>query len=271
MPILAKPLDRGCVLHFGGVGIVWMCCWFQEDFESLPAAPHELQPIQPLAPDNRQEEQCRPTEQKTVALSWPLVKQFFSSNAFCTIVLAHFCVNFGMSLLMSWTPTYFHQDFGIEMESLSMTAYPYLFMAVASGGTGIIGDRWVKQGWPLVTVRKLLVCFGFFGSSVMLLLFAWTPTVELALVALCAALAMTSCAIAGFESNKLDIASPEHTYTIEAVANTIANTAGLISIPAAAFISGDGGEWSRVMYMVCAAYVVAGVVFNIGASSERIL
>ena len=120
--------------------------------------------------------------EQVMVLSLPLLRRFFASKSLCAIVFAQFCNNFGQQVLLVWMPTYFHDTFGVEMKNLSMTAFPYLAMALSVNVGGLLADRLVQRGMPLTTVRKLLTAVGFGGSSILLLGFAMAPSLQQAVL-----------------------------------------------------------------------------------------
>jgi hypothetical protein len=93
-------------------------------------------------------------------------------------------------------------------------------------------------------------------------------------------------AAGGYEASKLDIASAEQVGLLQSLVNTMANTSGLIAVPAAAWIVERGVEmdkvhsdrgsgnivagWSGVFTMVATLYVFASVVFLRWATHEKL-
>jgi MFS family permease len=208
----------------------------------------------------------------TQVLSLALVVKLFSRGPFCAIVFAHWCNNFGQQILLIWTPTYFHSTFHIGMEKLSMTAYPYLVMAVSVNIGALLADHLhVSRGMSLTAVRKLLTAIGFVGSSILLLAFAFvSSSLELAVAVLCASLGLLSFAIAGYETNKLDIASSHYNGAIQAISNCVANTAGFVAIPLAAYMAESTGSWKGVMFMIACVFTASAAVYTAFGSAKQI-
>ena len=106
-------------------------------------------------------------------------------------------------------------------------------------------------------------------------------------VALCHP-ADTSCCrfavVGGYEASKLDIASAEQVGLLQSLVNTMANTSGLIAVPAAAWIVERGAEeihkdgttgnivagWGGVFTMVATLYVAASIFFLRWATDEKL-
>lgn len=94
--------------------------------------------------------------------------------------------------------------------------------------------------------------------------------------------------VGGYEASKLDIASAEQVGLLQSLVNTMANTSGLIAVPAAAWIVERGTKvhaihedgrgsatnfmvgWSGVFTMVAMFYIVASLVFLRWATHEKL-
>ena len=92
--------------------------------------------------------------------------------------------------------------------------------------------------------------------------------------------------LGGYEASKLDIAAAQQVGLLQSLVNTIANTSGLIAVPAAAWIVERGAAtdevykdrgsgniiagWSGVFTMVATLYVIASFVFLRWATTEKL-
>ena len=92
----------------------------------------------------------------------------------------------------------------------------------------------------------------------------------------------------GYEASKLDIASAEQVGLLQSLVNTMANTSGLVAVPAAAWIVERGAQmdevqegrsdnvanfttgWAGVFTMVATLYIVASLVFLRWATHEKL-
>jgi hypothetical protein len=109
------------------------------------------------------------------------------------------------------------------------------------------------------------------GSSVLLLAFAYvSSSVELAIIVLCAALGIQQFVCAGYETNKLDIASSHYNGAIQAISNCVANTAGFVAIPLAAHMSETTGSWKGVMLMIACVFTASTAVYTTFGSAKRL-
>jgi len=73
-----------------------------------------------------------------------------------TIIICHFCHNWGTFILLTWMPTYYNQVLGLDlMKSGFFSVLPWITMAIASNVGGWIADSLVPK-IGVTKVRKLM-------------------------------------------------------------------------------------------------------------------
>ena len=73
-----------------------------------------------------------------------------------TIIVSHFCHNWGTFILLTWMPTYYNQVLGLDlMKSGFFSVLPWITMAVAANVGGWIADGLVPK-IGVTRVRKVM-------------------------------------------------------------------------------------------------------------------
>lgn len=174
--------------------------------------------------------------------------------------------------IMSWLPSYFKYVYKMETTSLSFTFLPYFAMAVSANIGGVLSDQMVSRGMSLTKSRKIVTCIANIGAAVMMLAFTLTKSVNVAVGLISLSMAFMSLNSGGFESIFLDMASPELTGILKAVANTMGSFSGLIAVPFATLVlKWADGSWRVVFGTLCGWFGVMTFVFCWFGSSDRVL
>ena len=76
------------------------------------------------------------------------------SRLFRACVVCHFCQNNCFFILLSWLPTYFHDNFP-EAKSWIFNVVPWLLMVPGIGVAGLLTNRLIKRGYSVSSARKI--------------------------------------------------------------------------------------------------------------------
>lgn len=205
------------------------------------------------------------TGSSTTTVPW---KSIARSPAVGAIAVCHFVYNWSQLNLISWLPTYFHDVVGLSATDLSASALPYLAMSLATNLSGLIADRLLQRGLPLLQVRKIMTTVGFISPALFLGCSAYHPPPTVAVILMVMALSSSTSAVAGFLSNHLDL-SEKHAATLLGLTNTGATLAGIIGVNLTARLLAEGYGWGHVFLLSSTLYVAGTVVYNIFASAQR--
>ena len=101
----------------------------------------------------------------------PPVIFFLKSKAVWAIVVAHFCNNWTLYVILSWLPKYVNDGLGVPFAAIGLIAMlPHITSFLCLNIMGNIADRLIEKGWSVTFVRKLMQTIAFGGLAICLLL-----------------------------------------------------------------------------------------------------
>lgn len=152
------------------------------------------------------------------------------SRAVQAMMVGFFCVNFVSYFFFTWFPTYLIKTFNLSFVELgTLGMLPGVAAIIGGWGGGILSDSLVKKGYSITVARKAVLVGGMILSAAIGLA-AYTPTVGLALTALCIANFGATFAAAALWVLPSDIAPNKgNIATIGGIQNMAANMAGVVS------------------------------------------
>jgi ACS family sodium-dependent inorganic phosphate cotransporter len=231
---------------FGATGLVWAAAWVSAvsggwSIKTTAAAVHP-------------------------AIPW---SRLLRLPAFWAIVVAHFCHNWLLYLLLAWLPTYFKGTFGVSLVSAGLlSAAPWLVGFVNANLAGYAADRMLRMGRSATFVRKLLLAIGLGGPAVFLFLLPGATSVTTALALTCCATGTLSFCNAGFAPNCFDIA-PRHSDVIWGMSNTFATLPGIFGVFVTGWLVDRTGSFAVPFFVTGGVALVGALVFLMFASGER--
>lgn len=244
---------------YGALGLFWMLAW------------------QPLVGD---EEPLLTREQRSQMGSITLKdvpwRQFFSNRPYQAILMAHGAFGVGHFVSLSWLPTYYFQEFDVNIEqSAWLSLVPWLMTVLVSSSSGFIADGLVNNRvMSLTATRKLLQTLGTVGPAACLLYLAsGDPTQEKgevgeALALLTATLALGGFQSAGFASNHQDL-SGRYAAVLFGITNATSSLVGSLSVYGTGLILDATHSWSLVFTLVAGAYLIGATFYLMWGSSEQ--
>ena len=245
---------------FGLVGVVWFVAWrmvvASSPQEDTRMTAEELQVIQAGA-------------NSAPAVTGPPIKAFLSSMSVWAIIVAHFCNNWSLYVLLSWLPTFINKGLGVDYASVGwVTMIPHIASFIFLNVAGNIADRLVSSGMAIGTVRKLMQTIGFGGISTALLLVGEVDSVWLAITIMTIGNALGAFVVGGFVVNHMDIA-PKYAGTLMGITNTAGTIPGIVGVFVSGLILELTGSWALV-FQVTAGVTLFGLAFYLlFASSEK--
>ncbi|MEP5765279.1 MAG: ACS family MFS transporter [Halieaceae bacterium] len=235
---------------FGGVGFFWFLLW-QRVVTSTPrehrsVSAEELESIEFGA-----------SKAEVQAIPW---YSFLKSRAVWAILVAHFCNNWSLFVLLSWMPTYINKGLGVDFASVGwLTMIPsvcsFFFLNIA----GSTADRWIRNGMPVVRVRKLMQLIGFGGLATSLMIVGHIQSVWLAIGVMAVGSSLGAFVTGGFSVNHMDIA-PRHAGTLMGITNTAGAIPGIIGVYVTGLILELTGSWA-IVFSTAGSVTLAGLVF----------
>jgi len=244
---------------FGLVGVVWFVVW-----QLMVTRSPEL--------DERVTEEEREII-KAGANSDPVeagppIREFLKSMPVWAIIVAHFCNNWSLYVLLSWLPTFINKGLGVDYASVGwVTMIPHVASFIFLNVAGSIADRLVRSGMDVGKVRKLMQTIGFGGLSTALLIVGEVESVWLAITIMTIGNALGAFVVGGFVVNHMDIA-PKYAGTLMGITNTAGTIPGIIGVFVSGLILELTGSWALV-FQVTAGVTLFGLVFFLMFSSSK--
>ncbi|MCR9095183.1 MAG: ACS family MFS transporter [bacterium] len=245
---------------FGLVGFVWFVPWWflvhatPAQHPSISSAERAL--IEAEIPDREGE-------------ALPSLGSFLRSRSVWAIVVAHFCNNWSLYILITWLPTFVSEGLGVPFESVGwLTMIPHVASFIFINVAGQIADRMLAAGLPVVRVRKIMQTIGCFGTAISLLVVGQIETAWAAIVVMSIGTAVGAFVTGGFAVNHIDIA-PRHAGTVMGLTNTAGTIPGMVGVYTTGMILQATGSWSLVFGVASGITLVGWLAFVLFASGER--
>ncbi len=236
---------------FGVVGLVWWVVWHF----SATARPQEHPLISPEELQRIEEGGGQSGEQG--ATPWG---KLLSCPAVWAIVVAHFCNNWTLYVLLSWLPTYVTKGLGVDYASVGLfSMIPHVASFLALNFFGTVADRMISGGMAVVTVRRIMQTIGFGGIACALFIVGTVETVWLAIAIMTVGNTLGAAVTGGFAVNHMDVA-PKYAGTLMGITNTAGTIPGIIGVTITGMILEQTGSWALV-FGVAGGIALFGLVF----------
>ena len=266
-PFIAVSFGWQAVFYsFGAVGFVWFIFWwyYAGDRPAVPVSTEVASESDSVATGSTVEEST--AEDKDIP--WRLI---FSKAPVWAIIVGHFCNNWGLYVLLSWLPSYFSSQLGVNLRSVWIfVAPPWIASFVCSNLSGWIADRMIASGYSVTFTRKTMQTIGMLGPALALGALATVDDAVTAVVLLSISLGLASFAFAGVGCNHLDI-SPRHAGVIFGISNTGATVPGIVGVVVTGVLVDQTGTYASAFYLTAGVYLLGLVVYLLFGTGRRIL
>lgn len=224
---------RGSFVVLGAASFVWMAVWvwfFRDDPRAHPRiTPAELEQLD--------------TGRKPAA-GRPNVPWLSLARRVLPVTAVDFCYGWTLWLFLSWIPSFFFQNFHLNLKSSALFSAG-VFLSGVIGDTlgGVVSDRILKRTGNLRWARCWVIASGLFGGFFFLI-----PVVlvnDLTMVALCLSLAFfcVELVVAPIWAVPMDIA-PRYAGSASGIMNFGFGMAGIISPFVFGFAIDVTGSWT---------------------------
>lgn len=225
---------------FGGAGIIWWFAWqmmvtsYPKDHPKISES--ELQTIN----------DGMGTKSTISNLPWAKV---FKSTSVWAIIVAHFCNNWTLFLILSWLPTFLSGAYGIDIASVGILAImPHIGTFIFLNIAGFIADHLIKNNMAVIKVRKIMMCIGFGGITASMMSVSYAPDAYSAIAIMTVGACLGAFVTGGFSVNHMDLA-PNHAGSLLGITNTAGTIAGAISVYFAGVILQQTSSWTLVFQL----------------------
>jgi len=261
-PIIALTFGWPAVFYsFGAVGFVWFLFWWRWAGDRPPIQPDPALPAQ-SATDAAAAE----AEEKKVP--WRLILR---QRSVWAIIVAHFCNNWGLYVLLAWLPSYFSSQLQINLRAVWIyISLPWIANFLVANLAGWLGDRMIVAGLSTTFVRKSLQVVGSGGPAIALIALAGTSDADVAVALLTTALGLGAFSYAGFASNHLDV-SPRHAGAIFGISNTAGTIPGIIGVALTGVLVDQTGSYASAFYVTAGIYFFGLAFYLVFGTGKKIV
>jgi ACS family sodium-dependent inorganic phosphate cotransporter len=231
---------------FGLVGLVWAVIWF-----STVDGGYGIQP---------------PAATAKEPVPWA---RLLSLPSVWAIVVAHFCANWTLYVLLAWLPSYFKRTFGVSVVNAGMlSAAPWLAAFMMANVAGYCADRLLRAGHSAGFVRKLMQTIGLGCAGLFMLQLPGAASTTAGFLLMCGAAASLGFCLAGFAPNCFDIA-PRQADVIWGISNTFATLPGIFGVYATGWLVDRTGSFAAPFFVTAGVSLVGALVYLTFASGTR--
>jgi MFS transporter, ACS family, solute carrier family 17 (sodium-dependent inorganic phosphate cotransporter), other len=184
-------------------------------------------------------------------------------------MVAHFCNNWSLFLMLTWLPTFINKGLGVDYASVGwFTMVPFIISVVFYNISGGVADRMIKGGMAVIRVRKIMQTVSLGGMTAAMMVVGYADNVWMAIGIMTVGNILGSAAIGGFVVNHMDIA-PKYAGTLMGITNTVAAVPGIIGVYAAGMILELTGSWVLVFQLAGCVSLFGMIFYLLFASAEK--
>jgi MFS family permease len=228
----------------GSAVLVWLAAWvwyFRDD-------PHTHAAVTDLDLDKLPAR----VESRRLAIPWlPLARRILP------VTLVDFCYGWTLWLFLSWIPSFFLEDYGLNLGASALFSAGVLLAGVVGDTAGgMLSDRLLHRTGSLRVARRSVIVAGFLGAFVFLLPVVLIHNLAVAAVGLSLAFFFAELIVAPIWSAPMDIA-PKYASTASGMMNFGFGVAGLVSPASFGYLVDRTGNWA-IPFAGSAALLLVG-------------
>ncbi|CAG5133071.1 unnamed protein product [Candidula unifasciata] len=193
----------------------------------------------------------------------------FTKPAFWSLLVGHFCENNAFYILLSWMPTYFHENFPTA-KGWVFNVVPWVVTIPSTIGGGWLADKMITKGYTVTFVRKLMETVALCGTAFFLFVISYASSYLSCLI--CMALAVACCGFhnSGILVNPQDIA-PKHAGAVFGIMNMAGAVPGFVGVYIAGHILETTKSWNAVFSQTAVVCMFGWAVFIVFGTGKKIV
>jgi len=236
---------RGSFVVMGSASLAWLVVWawyFRDDPQKHPAI-------------TQADLATLPVRAAGVRPSVPWLRL---ARRILPVTAVDFCYGWTLWLFMSWIPTFFLENYHLNLKSSALFTAGVLFSGVVGDTVGgVLSDRLLHKTGSLVIARRSVIVGGFLGAFVFMLPVVLIHDLKTAAVCLSLAFFCAELIVAPIWSVPMDIA-PRYAGTASGMMNTGFAVAGLVSPSSFGYLVDLTGSWvipfiASIVLLFCGA------------------
>jgi MFS family permease len=233
-PLMAALLSfiswRGSFVVLGLLSLLWLFVWawyFRNDPAEHPGITGaELASLPAAATGKRK------------AIPWgPLARRILP------VTIVDFCYGWTLWLFLSWIPSFFFENYHLNLQSSAMFSGGVLFAGVIGDTVGgLASDRLLRRTGSRLLARRTVIVTGFLGAFVFLLPVVLIHDLTVAAIGLSLAFFFAELIVAPIWAIPMDIA-PAYAGSASGMMNFGFGVAGLVSPSTFGYLVDRTGSW----------------------------
>jgi MFS family permease len=159
------------------------------------------------------------------------------------VTMVDFCYGWTLWLFLSWIPTFFFENYRLNLQSSALYSAGVLFAGVIGDTVGgLASDRLLRMTGSLVVARRSVIVTGFLGAFVFLIPVVLIHNLKIAAIGLSLAFFFAELIVAPIWSIPMDIA-PRYAGSASGMMNFGFGVAGLVSPSSFGYLVDRTGSW----------------------------
>ena len=179
------------------------------------------------------------------------------------VTAVQFCYGWTLWLLLSWTPSFFYQNYQLDLMQAALYSAGVFFAGVI-GDTlgGVVSDRILRRAGDRNAARRNVIVAGLLGGFLFLMPVMLVHDVDLVAISLAAAFLFVELEVAPIWAVSMDIA-PKHSGSASGMMNFGGGLAGIISPFMIGYLIDRTGSWTLPFAgSICLLLLGAGLAFR---------
>jgi MFS family permease len=184
------------------------------------------------------------------------------------VTVVDFCYGWTLWLFLSWIPSFFLENYHLNLQTSAMFSVGVLSAGVAGDTAGgLWSDRLLHKTGSLLIARRRVIVTGFLGAFVFLLPVMFIHDLTVAAAALTLAFFFAELIVAPIWSVPMDMA-PNHAATASGMMNFGFAVAGLVSPSSFGYLIDRTGSWT-VPFTGSAVLLLVGAALALRLRPDR--
>uniref|UniRef100_A0AAG5DMN7 Major facilitator superfamily (MFS) profile domain-containing protein n=1 Tax=Anopheles atroparvus TaxID=41427 RepID=A0AAG5DMN7_ANOAO len=195
--------------------------------------------------------------------------RLFERSSFWACVLAHACEMNCFFVLLSWLPTYFHDNFP-QAKGWVVNMIPWLALPPVTFAGKLLTEHLLAKQWSLTRIRKVVQSICFLGQNCALFAMCRTQDFNMALTCMSIIIGLSGFHNSAVTVNPQDLA-PSHSGSVFGLMNTVGAIPGFLGVYLAGHILELTQSWSAVFSTAAAINTFGWLIFTVFGSAETIV
>jgi len=170
--------------------------------------------------------------------------------------------------LLSWLPTYFHDEFP-ESEGLLFNVLPWVASVIITNIAGMLSDHMISRGCSVTRTRKLFVSVALLAPAFLSIVLNFVSNFNVALFLMTSIIGFMGCNSSGIGVNPQDLSLKNAGY-IYGVMNSMGALSGTLGVSFTGYILHSTTHWASVFYMTSVVSFLGIFSFVLFGSGDKI-